>query len=92
MFPDKIGWGQIQPYGRFTNINPTYSSPRSEFETGLNYIISGFNARASAYYRYGDIETKGFVGPGPGGLPSVYSPGVTGADVSSFHVALQIQY
>jgi hypothetical protein len=92
LFPNKIGWGQIQPYGRFTTISPQHSSYRDEFEGGVNYIISGFNARMSFYYRYGDIETKGFVGPGPGGLPSVYSPGVTGAEVSSFHAALQMQY
>jgi hypothetical protein len=92
LFPDKIGWGQIQPYARYTTISPQQSAYRSDWEFGTNYIISGFNARVSAYYRYGDILTKGFVGPGPGGLPSVYSPGVTGAEVSSFHVALQMQY
>jgi hypothetical protein len=86
LFPNKIGWGQLQPYGRYTTISPSYSSYRSEWEFGTNYIISGFNARLSAYYRYGDIETKGFVGPG------VFAPGVTGAEVSSFHVALQMQY
>jgi hypothetical protein len=88
LFPNKIGWGQFQPYGRYTTISPTYSSYRSDWEFGTNYIISGFNARVSAYYRYGDILTKGFVGGGNG----VYGPGVTGAEVSSFHVALQMQY
>jgi hypothetical protein len=87
LFPNKVGWGQFQPYGRFTSIQPVHNSPmREEWEYGLNYIISGFNARVSAYGRYGDIETKGFVGPG------AFDPGRTGNKVDSFHVALQMQY
>jgi hypothetical protein len=87
LMPNKIGWGQFQPYGRFTSIQPLHNSPkREEWEAGLNYIISGFNARLSLYYRNGDIETKGFVGPG------VFSPGVTGPKVDSVHFGVQIQY
>jgi len=93
LFPDKIGWGQFQPYGRFTSIDPLNdSSLRQEWEYGVNYIISGFNARISLYGRYGDIETKGFVGPGPQGQSSVFAPGVSGDKVESYHVALQMQY
>jgi hypothetical protein len=84
--PNKIGWGQFQPYGRYTTISPQDSTYRSDWEFGTNYIISGFNARVSAYYRYGDIITKGFVGPG------VYNPNRAGEEVSSFHVAIQMQY
>jgi hypothetical protein len=58
---------------------------RQEFEYGVNYIISGHNARISAYGRYGDLETKGSIA-GP------YGPNVTGNKVDSFHVALQLQY
>ena len=87
LFPNKVGWGQFQPYGRFTSIQPLHNIPmREEWEAGLNYIISGFNARLSAYYRYGDIETKGFVGP------TFFTPGVTGPKVDSVHFALQMQY
>ncbi|MGC4096981.1 MAG: hypothetical protein QM706_07680 [Nitrospira sp.] len=50
----------------------------------MNYIISGHNARISAYGRYGDIESKGFVGS--------YGPNAAGDKVDSFHVALQLQY
>ena len=57
---------------------------RQEWETGVNYIISGHNARVSAFYRYGDINTKGFAGG--------FGPGVAGDKVDSFHVALQLQY
>jgi hypothetical protein len=89
LFPEKwkTGWGRLQPYGRFTRISPIDSSQREEWEAGVNYVIDGFNARASAYWQYGDIATKGFVG-GPG----VFAPGRTGDRVDSFHVALQLQY
>jgi hypothetical protein len=87
LMPNKIGWGQIQPYGRFTSIQPLHNSPmREDWEGGINYIISGFNARLSLYYRNGDIATKGFVGPG------VFSPGVVGPKVDSVHFAVQLQY
>ncbi|MEK6587102.1 MAG: hypothetical protein AABZ24_12180, partial [Nitrospirota bacterium] len=66
------------------SIDPRYSALRQEFEYGLNYIISGHNARISAYRRYGDIETKGFAGN--------FGPNATGNKVDSFHVALQLQY
>jgi hypothetical protein len=59
---------------------------REDWEGGINYIISGFNARLSLYYRNGDIATKGFVGPG------VFSPGVVGPKVDSVHFAVQLQY
>ncbi|OYT20427.1 MAG: hypothetical protein CCU26_06555 [Nitrospira sp. UW-LDO-01] len=79
-----MGIGRFQPYVRFTSIDPRYSAMRQEWETGVNYIISGHNARISAFYRYGDINTKGFAGG--------YAPSTTGDKVDSFHVALQLQY
>jgi hypothetical protein len=87
LMPNKIGWGQIQPYGRFTSIQPLHNSPmRQDWEGGINYIISGFNARLSLYYRNGDIATKGFVGPG------AFDPGRIGPKVDSVHFAVQLQY
>ena len=67
---------------RFTSIDPRYSAMRQEWEYGVNYIISGHNARISAYGRYGDVETKWLN----------YGPGASGNKVDSFHVALQLQY
>jgi hypothetical protein len=87
LIPHEVGIGRFQPYVRFTSIDPLYSAMRQEWETGVNYIISGHNARISAFYRYGDLETKGFFnnfGPGAGGP--------TQGKVDSFHVALQMQY
>lgn len=57
---------------------------RQEWEYGMNYIISGHNARISVYGRYGDLETKGPF--------NNFGPNATGNKVDSFHVALQLQY
>lgn len=84
LIPNEIGIGRFQPYVRFTSVSPLYSSMRQEFEYGVNYIISGHNARISAYGRYGDIETKGVFGN--------YGPNAQGNKADSFHVALQLQY
>lgn len=83
LIPQQVGIGRFQPYVRFVSIDPKYSDLRQEWEYGVNYVISGHNARISAYGRYGDIDTKGFTG---------FSPTVTGNKVDSFHVALQMQY
>jgi len=83
LIPNEVGIGRFQPYVRFTSIDPRYSAMRQEFEYGVNYIISGHNARISAYGRYGDLETKGLFN---------YGPGAAGDKVDSFHVALQLQY
>jgi hypothetical protein len=84
LIPHEVGIGRFQPYVRFTSIDPRYSAMRQEWETGVNYIISGHNARISAFYRYGDINTKGFF--------NNFGPGAAGDKVDSFHVALQLQY
>jgi len=84
LFPNEIGIGKFQPYGRYTGINSQFSGAFNEFELGLNYVISGHNARASAYWRTGDS-------PGPfSGDWSNTNP--TGQHTDSFHVALQLQY
>ena len=82
LIPHEVGIGRFQPYVRFVSIDPRYSALRQEFEYGVNYIISGHNARISAYGRYGDIESKGL---------SSYGLNTTGNKVDSFHVALQLQ-
>lgn len=82
LIPNEVGIGRFQPYVRFTSVDPRYSAMRQEFEYGVNYIISGHNARISAYGRYGDLETKWIN----------YGPNASGNKVDSFHVALQLQY
>ncbi|MBH0191509.1 MAG: hypothetical protein HP492_07060 [Nitrospira sp.] len=83
LIPTKIGIGRFQPYGRFTSIDPIDSTLRQEWEAGMNYVIDGHNARISAFWTYGDINTKGFFN---------YAPGAAGNRQDAFHVALQLQY
>ena len=47
LFPQQIGIGQLQPYVRHSEVYPDGSSDRDEFETGVNYVIDGHNARVS---------------------------------------------
>ncbi len=82
MFPQEVGIGKFQPYARYTWIQPTESSNRKETEAGVNYVISGHNARISAFWQYGDLASKGLN----------YAPGATGDMVNAFKVALQLQY
>ncbi|HEX7093113.1 MAG TPA: hypothetical protein VF205_05495 [Nitrospiraceae bacterium] len=83
LFPNEIGIGRFQPYARYTTIQPDQSTVREETEFGTNYIISGHNARISAFYQYGDLATKGLFN---------WSPTAAGSDVSAFKLALQMQY
>ena len=85
LIPQEIGIGRFQPYVRFTSIDPRYGQMRQEWEPGVNYVISGHNARVSAFYRYGDLQNHG--GPAGGN----YLQDANGR-VDSFHVALQLQY
>ena len=82
MLPDKTGPGTFQPYVRYTQITPLHSINRDEFEFGLNYIMAGFNAKASLFYQYGDLATRSLTN---------FAPNVTGGNVSSINVGLQIQ-
>jgi hypothetical protein len=77
----RIGIGKLQPYGRYTSIQPNHSSTREEIEGGVNYVIDGFKARISAYYQHGDLYTKGLN----------YAPNVTGNKVDVFKLSFQLQ-
>jgi hypothetical protein len=83
LFPQEIGIGRFQPYARYTTIQADQSSNREETEFGTNYIISGHNARISAFYQHGDLATKGL---------GNWSPTAAGSEVSAFKLALQMQY
>ena len=85
LFPNEVGIGRFQPYGRYTFVNGVHSSPLDEFEVGTNYVISGHNARISTVWRNGTLA--------PNGAPSL--TGIVGPNnphQDSFHVALQLQY
>ncbi|GAB6140978.1 selenite/tellurite reduction operon porin ExtI [Methylosoma difficile] len=60
LFPQKIGYGKIQPYGRYVNNMAIHSPDKDVFEGGLNYIIDGHNARISlSYQRYLPTDLNG---------------------------------
>lgn len=81
LLPNKVWIGKFQPYVRYTGIYANNSSDRDEFELGINYIISGHNARVSLFYQYGDLATKGLN----------YAPTATGSNVSSIGIGIQLQ-
>jgi hypothetical protein len=88
LIPQEVGIGRFQPYVRYTSVSPIYGNNRNEWEPGINYVISGHNARVSAYYRYGDLQNFG-----PAGANYISGFGANGNQrVDSFHVALQLQY
>lgn len=88
LFPQTVGIGKFQPYGRYTRITPNNDSDsRREWEAGMNYIIAGHNARISAFWQYGDLATKGLFNFTPAS-----AGGVPGASVTAFKVAFQYQY
>jgi len=82
LIPNEIGIGRFQPYARYTTVQPNNSKQRQETEGGVNYIISGHNARISAFAQYGNLASLG----------SNYAPTAQGDDNYAVKVALQIQY
>ena len=94
LFPQEVGIGKFQPYGRYTFIQPdtvtsVSSSNRDEIELGTNYVISGFNARISAFYTYGNFNNA----IGGGAFSNFNGNGAIAPDrFSTFKVALQLQY
>ncbi len=60
LFPQKIGIGKIQPYGRYVDNIGNHVSHQDVFEGGMNYVIDGHNARVSlSYQRYLAAELNG---------------------------------
>ncbi len=51
LFPQKVGWGQFQPYVRYQKFDRSLSNTVAKTtDFGLNYIIKGPNAKISAQY------------------------------------------
>jgi hypothetical protein len=82
LFPQQIGIGQLQPYVRHSEVYPDGSSDRDEFETGVNYVIDGHNARVSLIYQYGDLSSKGIFD---------FGPDVRGDSESAVKLGIQLQ-
>jgi hypothetical protein len=83
LIPNEIGIGRFQPYARYTSVQPNHSAKRDETEGGVNYIISGHNARISLFSQYGNLASLG----------SNYDPTVgSGQHDYAVKLALQLQY
>lgn len=51
LFPQKVGWGQFQPYVRYQKFERTRSNTTNKaLDVGINYIIKGPNAKVSLTY------------------------------------------
>jgi hypothetical protein len=74
LIPGKVGWGQFQPHIRYqgfdeidsgTARNPAPSN-QSRWDLGVNYVMSGHNARVSMVYSRTD-----FSGPSKSGMLTI---------------------
>lgn len=51
LFPQKLGWGQLQPFFRYQKYERNLSNTTNKTtDFGVNYIIKGPNAKVSAVY------------------------------------------
>jgi len=71
LIPGKLGWGQFQPHFRYQGFdevesatikNPTPSNI-ARYDIGVNYVMSGHNARISLVYTHVDLS-----GPSKSGM------------------------
>ena len=62
LYPNKIGFGKLQPYFRYVENDPTGASSSDSIEFGTNYIISGHKAKLNLSYVSGDTNASGYAG------------------------------
>lgn len=70
------GAGKFQPYLRYVQNSPTDAADSDLTEVGVNYVISGHNARLNLNYGSGDANISGY----------------PGKDVDSLSVGAQLQF
>lgn len=75
LLPGKVGPGQFQPYLRYVENSPSDGDDSDLTEFGVNYWISGYNARLNFNYGSGDANISGY----------------KGEDVDAFSFAVQLQ-
>jgi hypothetical protein len=77
LFPQKVGWGQFQPFMRYQKFDRTLSNTTNKaLDIGVNYLIKGPNAKVSVMYS--KLEDSRLAAPLN--------------DVKQFLVGLQLQY
>jgi hypothetical protein len=72
LFPQKVGWGQFQPYVRFQKFDrdevlgtgdpvapQQFGADVKRYDIGVNYVIAGPNAKISATYTKDEFEVDG---------------------------------
>ncbi len=62
LLPGQTGAGKLQPYVRYTENNPSDADSSDLIELGLNYVVSGHNARFNINYTSGDANLSGLPG------------------------------
>ncbi len=75
LFPGKMGPGRIQPYLRYVENSPSDGDDSDLTEFGVNYWISGYNAKLNVNFGTGDANISGYKGD----------------DVDSFSIGVQLQ-
>ncbi|MES2606471.1 MAG: hypothetical protein V4603_16170 [Pseudomonadota bacterium] len=63
LFPAVVGMGKVQPYLRFVENSPSDAADSDLTEFGVNYVISGHNARLNLNFSSGDANISGYPGP-----------------------------
>jgi hypothetical protein len=76
LLPGNTGIGRFQPYVRYVSNNPSDADDSDLVEVGVNYVISGHNARLNFNYNTGDANISGY----------------PGADIKSFSFGAQLQF
>lgn len=75
LIPAQVGMGKFQPYARFVENDPNDGDSSDLTEVGVNYVISGHNARLNFNFGSGDANISGY----------------RGADVDRLSFGVQIQ-
>jgi hypothetical protein len=54
LIPGHVGWGQFQPHIRYQGFEQTAAGPgnATQWDFGVNYVMSGHNARVSLVYSH----------------------------------------
>ena len=76
LLPQGGGMGRFQPYLRYVANNPSDAADSDLTEVGVNYVISGHNARLNLNYNSGDANISGY----------------PGADVDTLSFGAQLQF
>lgn len=82
LIPQRIGIGQFQPYVMYTGVYTQNGPSQGEYESGVNYVIDGHNARISLLWQGGNLSAGG----------SIWNPAAAnGPFINAVKLGVQIQ-